>query len=125
MKSYLLFLLLAGAYPLAAERFCFTGAGPKTKSTVTFDSERNRITDGVFKVTREDGTETSARFHGTKSGTVYAITFKGKIPYKSPKGDDTIVWTRNNNILEVPMYGKNTKTGKYAEYAAKLSPCKR
>ncbi len=92
---------------------------------MTFDSERNRITDGVFKITWTDGGENTARFHGTKSGTVYAITFKGKPPYKRPKGDDTIIWTRNGNNLEVPMYGKNAKTGKFAEYAAQLAPCKR
>lgn len=124
MKVWLL-LALAAICPIAAERFCFTNATAKGKNVVTFDSERNRITDGTFKVTRADGSETSARFHGTKSGTVYAITFKGKIPYKRPKGDDTIIWTRDGNNLEVPMYGKNTKTGKYAEYPAKLTPCKR
>lgn len=109
-----------------AERFCFENAGARTKSTITFDSERNRITDGTYKVIPTEGGETkSARFHGTKSGTIYAITFKGKPPYKKPKGDDTIIWTRNRNNLEIPMYGKNTKTGKYADYLAVFVPCKK
>jgi hypothetical protein len=126
MKSTIWLLATAISLPLAAERFCFENTGPKAKSVVTFDSERNRITDGMYKVTpTPEGKAKAARFHGTKSGTVYAITFKGKLPYKIPKGDDTVVWTRNGNNLEVPMYGKNTQTGKYAEYPAKFAPCKR
>lgn len=125
MKSYLILFCALWAGPLAAERFCFENTTPKAKQVVTFDSERNRITDGTFKVTPNEGDAKSARFSGTKSGSVYAITFKGKAPYKKPKGDETVIWTRNNNNLEIPMYGKNTKTGKYADYPAKFVPCKR
>jgi hypothetical protein len=112
--------------PLLAERFCFENTSAKSTSIISFNSDYNRISDGAYKLTPLAGGDTkTTRFHGTKSGTIYAITFKGKPPYKKPKGDDTIIWTRKGNNLEVPMYGKNAKTGKYADYLAKFVPCKK
>ncbi|MBN8222366.1 MAG: hypothetical protein J0L53_15695 [Spirochaetes bacterium] len=126
MKSHLVFFLILAGANLYADRFCFENETPKAKSVVTFNSDYNRISDGLFKVTAiAGGAVKNARFHGTKSGTVYAITFKGKSPYKKPQSDDTIIWTRNGNNLEIPMAGKNAKTGKYADYTAKFVPCKR
>lgn len=126
MKSAFLFCFALLARPLLADRFCFENKTEKYTSVISFNSDYNRISDGTYKLTaNEDGKTKTARFHGTKSGTVYAITFKGKPPYRKPRGDDTIIWTRNHNTLEVPMYGKNSKTGKYAEYGAKFVPCKK
>lgn len=126
MKFFLLLSLVLTVKSLSADRFCFENSSAKSRSVISFNSDYNRISDGTYKLTPNEGGETkTARFHGTKSGTIYAITFKGKPPYKKPKGDDTIIWTRNGNNLEVPMYGKNTKTGKYADYPAKFVPCKK
>lgn len=92
---------------------------------MTFKSDYNVISDGVYRVVVNGKTRRNAKFHGTKSGTVYLITFTDKTPYTKPKSDSSIVWTRDGNTIHVPMAGRNKKTKKPAEYTAVFHACKK
>lgn len=128
MKPLLFFTatLCSATLPLAAkDKYCFENAGLKSKDTIRFTVEANRINGGSYtSADYDDETKVrAARFTGTKTGTVLTIQFKGKPPYAAPKGSDPIMWRLDKKGLHIPMHGKNHQTGKYSDYEAPFQKC--
>lgn len=128
MKPLLLFTatLCSAALPLMAkDKFCFENAGLKSKDTIRFTVEANRINGGSYTSAdyEDENNVRAARFVGTKTGTVLTIKFKGKAPYPMPRDSDLIMWRLDKKGLSIPMHGKNHQTGKYSDYEAPFQKC--
>ena len=110
---------------MAKEKYCFENSGLKSKDTIRFTVEANRINGGSYtNADYEDETKVrAARFTGTKTGTVLTIQFKGKAPYPVPKDSNPIMWRMDKKGLSIPMHGKNHTSGKYSDYEAPFEKC--
>lgn len=128
MKPLLFFTaaLCSATLPLAAkDKYCFENAGLKSKDTIRFTVEANRINGGSYTSAdyEDENNVRAARFVGTKTGTVLTVKFKGKAPYPTPKDSDPIMWRLDKKGLHIPMHGKNHQTGKYSDYEATFAVC--
>lgn len=119
--------LLACSAPLAlaGTEYCFENDGLKLRLRVSFTIEGNKI-EGTFESGgyEEDTSSETFEFTGRRAGQRLTIKFDGKSPYELPPATKQIVWKLRKDALEIPMFGKNYETNRFAAYTAKFERCK-
>jgi hypothetical protein len=109
--------LLFGVGTAMAQRdYCFQSDEYNFHRLISFTETNNQIT-GSFAQTASGSQATTDKFDftGTKNANFFTITFKDKLPYATPAGTSSIVWTLGKkNTLSVPISIKNRATGKWA-----------
>jgi hypothetical protein len=118
-------LACSASLALAGKEYCFQNDGLKLQQRVSFTLEGNKI-EGTFESGGYDKNTSfeTFEFTGTRAGLRLTIKFDGKPPYEMPPATKTIVWQLKKDELEIPMFGKNYETNRFAAYTAKFERCK-
>jgi hypothetical protein len=123
--SFLGLLACSAPLALAGTEYCFENDGLKLQRRVSFTIDGNKI-EGTLESGGYEKTTSFETFDftGTRAGQHLTIKFDGKPPYELPPGTKKIVWKLSKGVLEIPMFGKNYETGRFAAYTAKFERCK-
>lgn len=123
--SFLCLLACSPPLAFAGTDYCFQNDGLKLSQRVSFTINGDKI-EGTFESGGYDANTSSETFDftGTRAGPRLTIKFAGKPPYELPPGTKTIIWKLGKNVLEIPMFGKNYETNRFAAYTAKFERCK-
>jgi hypothetical protein len=120
-------LSLAASSAMGQQDYCFQNDSLKPGYMASFTAAGSEL-KGFFNVGDRSGQTSGTNFDitGTKKGNTLTIEFKdGKAPYELLPGSSKIVWTiLSSRRMTIPMYRKNSRTGKFAPYTAVFGPCR-